>query len=196
MEITGTTDLGATGTTGKTETDSQNNNKKLSIKTEEATNMEADTEVIGVLVLQQQAARGREGGASAARTEEMEEKKEPKTSKDKNRSKADEAGLQQHLDKQGAAAAHTDNNRLMEGTKSYKGIKCGQGIVIEGWDHWDDYDLEEENIMDDEELIKQRSFQSFQRRKKELNTIDTTEKDKNSTMSEEGERDSRRLEKE
>ena len=39
MEITGITDLGVTGTMGKTETDSQNNNKKLSIETEEATNM-------------------------------------------------------------------------------------------------------------------------------------------------------------
>ena len=49
--------------------------------------------------------------------------------------------------------------------------------------------------MDDEELIKQRSVQSFQRRKKELNTIDATEEDKKGTISQEGERDSRKLEK-
>ena len=47
MEISRITDLGATGITGKTETDSQNNNKKLSIEAEEATAMGADTEVIG-----------------------------------------------------------------------------------------------------------------------------------------------------
>ena len=86
-----------------------------------------------------------------------------------------EAGQQQYVDKQGATVVHTEDNRLMEGTKLYKGIKCGQGTIIEGWDHLDEYDLGEENTMDDEELIKQKSFQSFQRRKKELNTISATD---------------------
>ena len=78
--------------------------------------------------------------------------------------------------------------------RTYKSTKCGQGIEIEGWDDLDNYDVEDEETMDDEELIKQRSVQSFQRRKKELNTIDATEEDKNSTISKEGERDSRKLE--
>ena len=111
-----------------------------------------------------------------------------------------EAGRQQ-VDKRGVTDAHTEDKKLMEGTRLYKGTKCGQGIVIEGWDDWDEYDLEEKNTIDDEELIKQKSVQSFQRREKELinnvamESIGAME-EHNSTNQKEGERDNRGLDKE
>ena len=54
--------------------DNIGNNKemKMNTETEEATNMRAETEVIGGSRRQQQAERGHEGGAAAARTEETE----------------------------------------------------------------------------------------------------------------------------
>ena len=78
----GATAMGATGITGITEKDSQNNNEKLNIETEEATNMGVDTEVIGGSGLQQHVKRFHEEGAAAARKEEMEEKKEQKINED------------------------------------------------------------------------------------------------------------------
>ena len=100
---------------------------KTNTETEEATNMEANTEVIGGLGLQQEK-RERKGGVAAEtkETTNMEAEKEA----------IGEVGLQQHVDKRGATAVHTKDNE---------------------WDSWDEYDVGDENTVDDEELIKQRS---------------------------------------
>ena len=194
---------------------------KINTETKEATSMEADTEVIGGLGLQQQSESFNEERVAVARTEEMEEKKEPKINKNniENRSEAKlntktekatsmgadteaigELGLQQHVDKWGITATYTEDNRLMEGTKLYKGTICGQRIIIDGLEGWDPNDLEDEDTMDDEKLMQQQSFQSFQRRKKDLNTVgatDTigaTEEDKNNIINNDGEQDGQELE--
>ena len=64
---------------------------------------------------------------------------------------------------------------------------------------WDSDELGEENTMDDENLIQQRSLQSFQRRTKDLNNTigatgatGATEEDNNRTISKDGERDDSR----
>ena len=167
----------------KNEQKTNEDDKKMETNTEkeEATNTKANTETIGVLGLQQEE-RERKGGMAAETKEAtMEDKTE-----------AGEADRQQE-DKRDATDAQTEVEKLR--ARTYKSTKCGQGIVIEGWDDLDDYDVEDEYTMDDEELIKQRSAQSFQRRKAELNTIDDTEEDKNSTIRKEGKQDNHRLEK-
>ena len=147
----------------------------MNTKTEESTNMETNTEVIGGSVVQQ-AARDREGGASVARTEEMEKKKEPKTSEDKNRSKA----------KLNTETEETTNMEADTETIGEAGLKQ--------WEDWGEDDLEEKNTINDEELINQRSIQSFQRRENELSNNVAIEsigamEEHNSTNQKEGERD-------
>merc|ERR1712161_154153 len=120
----------------ETETEKRNENENKdsesesnNTKTEEATNMEADTEASG------------------------------------------ESGLQQHVKnfhKKGATAARMENNNFVGPKKSYKGIKCGQATVIEGWEDWDSEDMGEEDTIDDEDLIQQLSTQSYQRRMEDV----------------------------
>ena len=109
--------------------------------------------------------------------------KEPKTSEYKNRSKA-------------KLTTETEEATNMEADTETIG-EAG----LKRWEDWDEDDLEEKNTINDEELINQRSIQSFQRREKELSnnvameSIGTME-EHNSTNQKERERDNRGSDKE